>query len=200
MIYCLSPKRLGCGDPSLAIVSVISLAVTAAATAFQACDPSSCRFLQRWWRRSCTERKSTPRPCSQVKGSVSRKSTTASGCQLQPLRSRILRSGAENLAAPDNPIGTRLSPMSPVRSVTYVFGLDICYPCLRAGQWQFWSGRWDLNPRPQPWQGCALPLSYTRIRWVHRAALPPAASYAKRLAALQPHPAEQPIGDSSFLR
>src|SRR5436305_84231 len=27
-----------------------------------------------------------------------------------------------------------------------------------------WSGRWDSNPRPQPWQGCALPLSYTRVR------------------------------------
>ena len=26
-----------------------------------------------------------------------------------------------------------------------------------------WSGRGDSNPRPQPWQGCALPLSYTRI-------------------------------------
>ena len=26
-----------------------------------------------------------------------------------------------------------------------------------------WSGRRDSNPRPQPWQGCALPLSYTRI-------------------------------------
>ena len=25
-----------------------------------------------------------------------------------------------------------------------------------------WSGRGDSNPRPQPWQGCALPLSYTR--------------------------------------
>ena len=24
------------------------------------------------------------------------------------------------------------------------------------------SGRWDSNPRPQPWQGCALPLSYAR--------------------------------------
>ena len=29
--------------------------------------------------------------------------------------------------------------------------------------WIFWSGRRDSNPRPQPWQGCALPLSYTRI-------------------------------------
>ena len=28
----------------------------------------------------------------------------------------------------------------------------------------YWSGRRDSNPRPQPWQGCALPLSYTRIR------------------------------------
>src|SRR4051794_8136792 len=26
-----------------------------------------------------------------------------------------------------------------------------------------WSGRWDSNPRPQPWQGCALPLSYARL-------------------------------------
>ena len=33
-------------------------------------------------------------------------------------------------------------------------------PCLFEGE--NWSGRWDLNPRPQPWQGCALPLSYTR--------------------------------------
>ena len=26
-----------------------------------------------------------------------------------------------------------------------------------------WSGRRDLNPRPSPWQGDALPLSYSRI-------------------------------------
>ena len=25
-----------------------------------------------------------------------------------------------------------------------------------------WSGRRDSNPRLQPWQGCALPLSYAR--------------------------------------
>ncbi len=25
------------------------------------------------------------------------------------------------------------------------------------------SARRDSNPRPQPWQGCALPLSYSRI-------------------------------------
>jgi hypothetical protein len=29
-----------------------------------------------------------------------------------------------------------------------------------------WSGRRDSNPRPRPWQGRALPLSYTRIRQI----------------------------------
>ncbi len=28
-----------------------------------------------------------------------------------------------------------------------------------------WSGRRDLNPRPSPWQGDALPLSHFRINW-----------------------------------
>ena len=28
-----------------------------------------------------------------------------------------------------------------------------------------WSGRRDLNPRPSPWQGDALPLSYFRMEW-----------------------------------
>ena len=32
------------------------------------------------------------------------------------------------------------------------------------GRRRKWSGRRDSNPRPQPWQGCALPLSYTRVR------------------------------------
>jgi hypothetical protein len=26
-----------------------------------------------------------------------------------------------------------------------------------------WSGRRDSNPRPRPWQGRALPLSYARL-------------------------------------
>jgi hypothetical protein len=26
-----------------------------------------------------------------------------------------------------------------------------------------WSGKRDLNPRLQPWQGCTLPLSYSRV-------------------------------------
>src|SRR5512136_1303489 len=28
---------------------------------------------------------------------------------------------------------------------------------------RLWSGKRDLNPRLQPWQGCTLPLSYSRI-------------------------------------
>src|SRR5690606_18513482 len=33
-----------------------------------------------------------------------------------------------------------------------------------------WSGRGDSNARPQPWQGCALPLSYARTPWSDDAA------------------------------
>ena len=29
---------------------------------------------------------------------------------------------------------------------------------------KIWSGKRDSNSRPQPWQGCALPLSYSRIK------------------------------------
>lgn len=32
-------------------------------------------------------------------------------------------------------------------------------------RWKTWSGRRDSNPRLQPWQGCALPLSYARIKY-----------------------------------
>ncbi len=47
-----------------------------------------------------------------------------------------------------------------------------CHPCLRYNLLPMspgrthknWSGRRDSNPRPRPWQGRALPLSYTRIR------------------------------------
>ena len=38
---------------------------------------------------------------------------------------------------------------------------------------KFWSGRRDSNPRPQPWQGCALPLSYARVPWWPVIAIPP---------------------------
>ena len=35
-----------------------------------------------------------------------------------------------------------------------------------------WSGRGDSNARPQPWQGCALPLSYARSLALYRTARP----------------------------
>jgi hypothetical protein len=60
--------------------------------------------------------------------------------------SRIFRAGAENR----QPTTTAL-----YAAVTYVLDMS---------DDDFWSGRRDSNPRPQPWQGCALPLSYTRIR------------------------------------
>ncbi len=30
-----------------------------------------------------------------------------------------------------------------------------------------WSGKGGSNSRPQPWQGCALPLSYSRLEDAH---------------------------------
>jgi hypothetical protein len=36
-------------------------------------------------------------------------------------------------------------------------------PVAGSKEW-FWSGKRDLNPRPSPWQGDALPLSYSRFR------------------------------------
>ena len=38
---------------------------------------------------------------------------------------------------------------------------NFCYKIIKTIN--LWSGRRDSNPRPQPWQGCALPLSYSRI-------------------------------------
>ena len=43
-----------------------------------------------------------------------------------------------------------------------------------------WSGRRDSNPRPQPWQGCILPLNYFRIIMRVKGVEPP------RLAAPDP--------------
>src|SRR5262249_5588398 len=52
---------------------------------------------------------------------------------------------------------------------------------------RIWSGRKDSNPRPRPWQGRALPLSYTRVQipaapW----AAGRSSTYAKRTQPLQP--------------
>src|SRR5258708_1622663 len=50
------------------------------------------------------------------------------------------------------------APRSPLRSSDRVLEGSGCYAR------EYWSGRRDSNPRPRPWQGRALPLSYTRIR------------------------------------
>src|SRR5215471_3103328 len=51
-----------------------------------------------------------------------------------------------------------------------------------------WSGRRDSNPRPRPWQGRALPLSYTRVRWIYGRAMSAAKAepIAKSPAPMQP--------------
>jgi hypothetical protein len=51
-----------------------------------------------------------------------------------------------------------------------------------------WSGRRDSNPRPQPWQGCALPLSYTRIRLTAPPSRPAYAVGGRRLQPPRAHP------------
>src|SRR4029453_3194313 len=74
--------------------------------------------------------------------------------QLSSLRSWILRPGAENPATSRQPVRHEV--------VTHVLGTT-CHLCVRAGHSEVWSGRRDSNPRPRPWQGRALPLSYTRV-------------------------------------
>ena len=41
---------------------------------------------------------------------------------------------------------------------------DFAGLCLTTWPCRLWSGRRDLNPRLQPWQGCTLPLSYSRAQ------------------------------------
>ncbi len=50
------------------------------------------------------------------------------------------------------------APQTNGRQMAAVVGIQ-CLPIL-----EIWSGRRGSNPRPRPWQGRALPLSYTRIR------------------------------------
>jgi hypothetical protein len=48
---------------------------------------------------------------------------------------------------------------------------------------KYWSGRRDSNPRPRPWQGRALPLSYTRILQEPANGWPPGAPPMPKRAA-----------------
>ena len=43
--------------------------------------------------------------------------------------------------------------------------LPLCYSAIyddQSHEEENWSGKRGSNSRPQPWQGCALPLSYSR--------------------------------------
>ena len=55
-----------------------------------------------------------------------------------------------------------------------------------------WSGRRDSHPRPQPWQGCALPLSYARNHEKAHATNPNGRQDHRR--AVHALPQESPIG------
>ena len=66
-------------------------------------------------------------------------------------------------------------PVPPPRQVLDLFGggtqirtgdkgfADLCLTTWLCRHKDKWSGRRDLNPRPSPWQGDALPLSHFRI-------------------------------------
>src|SRR5205807_1330058 len=51
------------------------------------------------------------------------------------------------------------------KSRVWHFALTFCLSLLLLSfrRHQDWSGRRDLNSRPSPWQGDALPLSYSRF-------------------------------------
>jgi hypothetical protein len=51
-----------------------------------------------------------------------------------------------------------------LRSISPKSASERAYVRLAMGGAAVWSGRRGSNPRPRPWQGRALPLSYTRIR------------------------------------
>jgi hypothetical protein len=60
-------------------------------------------------------------------------------CPGRPLRSRLLRSGAENVATPGQPVRPEV--------VTYVSGMNR-YPCIRNRPGIYRRARRDSNPRP----------------------------------------------------
>ena len=55
-----------------------------------------------------------------------------------------------------------------------------------AAEIKVWSGRRDSNPRPRPWQGRALPLSYTRMsRYLRRLAAAGDPPYGASVPSMQ---------------
>jgi hypothetical protein len=73
---------------------------------------------------------------------------------------RLCRAGTSMNAG--HLIGPTASPMLPRKKARKPPFGGLVASCCNFGR--FWSGRRGSNPRPRPWQGRALPLSYTRIR------------------------------------
>ncbi len=81
------------------------------------------------------------------------------------------RSGRRDLfGAHASPLSLSLGAASGVASSSFrpnpLLGFNPPLPIKKTalfGRFFYWSGRRDLNPRHRPWQGRALPLSYTRI-------------------------------------
>ena len=56
-----------------------------------------------------------------------------------------------------------LHPVGAPVATTWVRNLTNRKDSAFTSKFKTWSGKRDSNSRPQPWQGCALPLSYSRI-------------------------------------
>ena len=112
---------------------------------------------------------SSPTPGTTGQGTATMRSTAI----------RRVRSASRGSVAPTGPrnedrTGWPSCPLSliPYPAVSFVEAASgfepenggFADPCLASWlrRLDFWSGRRDLNPRPSPWQGDALPLSYSR--------------------------------------
>ena len=61
-----------------------------------------------------------------------------------------------------------LHPVGAPVATTWVRNLTNRKDSAFTSKFKTWSGKRDSNSRPQPWQGCALPLSYSRIMICNR--------------------------------
>jgi hypothetical protein len=137
----------------------------------------------RWWRRLDSNQRTRKRADLQS-AAFNHSATPPDGSNSMPLRGGSGGAKRDRTADLYNAI-VALSQLSygPNLWNTHVMG-DVVFSCLvslpltdispalrgactcgcRSGlTWmKRWSGRRDSNPRPQPWQGCALPLSYAR--------------------------------------
>ena len=89
--------------------------------------------------------------------SYSRLMASEQGCTLPLSYSRLMASDCGNFLEAESRFELEHRGFADLCLTTWLFRLV------------FWSGRRDLNPRLQPWQGCTLPLSYSRSVGAKRA-------------------------------